>query len=223
MNTSVKTLIGFLLLLAVALVYAYFSWPRQTRVASVPAPGISTGISVKPDASPPAGEVLPKNQVPEERETLVNRNIFSPLFSLPAQASLPEIQESQTESAPLPPVVLPPPTPTPVFLGKLRHAGRQKVFLSVEGEVYVVGPGDSFGADNTYRLLEIASQYLIVKYKEDKDTFQIETAEQPISLISSSGASYVEVMQPVEPTEINVPIEPGSLDKEVPIDNVIDE
>jgi hypothetical protein len=57
MNTSVKTLIGFLLLLAVALVYAYFSWPRQARVANVPASGISTGISVKPDASPPASEV----------------------------------------------------------------------------------------------------------------------------------------------------------------------
>ena len=148
MNTSVKTLIGLLLLLAVALVYAFINWPRQARVTSVPDSGIPAGVSAKPGPLPPVADVSQVAQVPEENETLVSRNIFTPLFRLPVQTSLPDIQETQPERASVLPVAIPPSRPMPVFLGKLRHAGQQKVFLSVAGEVYVVAPGDSFGSGN---------------------------------------------------------------------------
>lgn len=224
MNTSVKTLIGFLLLLTVALVYAFIHWPRQARVTSVPDSGISAGVSARPGALPSVADVSQEARTQDENEALVSRNIFAPLFRPPVQASVPDIQENQMESAPvLPAEILPPPRPIPIFLGKLRHAGQVKVFLSVAGEVYVVGPGDTFGPDSAYRLIEISSQNLTIKHNEDKDNFQIDAAEQPISVLSSSGTSYGEVMPPDEPTEIDVPIESGSSDKEVPIDKVVNE
>jgi hypothetical protein len=224
MNTSVKTLLCFLLLLAVALVYGFLNWPRQARVTHVPGVDSPTGISTKSGVLPSDSGSTQEDQVQEKNVTLVNRNIFAPLFSLPSRDSIPDIKTIPPESVSVLPVELPPPPrPLPIFLGKLRHAGRQKVFLSVEGKVYVVGPGDSFGNDNAYRLVEISSQNLLVKHQDDKENFQIDAAEQPISMLSSSGSSFVEPTQAVVPTEINVPVEPGRLDKEVPIDNVVDE
>lgn len=224
MNTSVKTLIGFLLLLAVALAYAFMNWPRQARLPSVAETEISTGVSGTSGSLRSGPGVSGVGQAFEETESLVNRNIFAPLFDHPSQAPLPDINAIQSGGvAAMPVEILPPPRPMPIFLGKLRHAGQQKVFLSVEGEVYVVGPGDSFGPDNTYRLVEILSQSLIVRHQEDKENLEIEAAEQPISVLSASGASNVETMTPDDQREMNVPVEPGRLDKEVPIDNVVDE
>lgn len=224
MNTSVKTLIGFSLLLVVALLYAYITWPRQARVTKVPASDMSTAIASNSGALPSSINISQEAPIPEENETLVNRNIFAPLFSLPLPSSMPDNQDTLSEnSSALPVEVLPPPRPMPIFLGQLRHAGQQKVFLSIEGKVYVVGHDDSFGPDNAYRLVGISSESVIVKHRDDKNTFQIEAAEPPISVLSSSGSSYVEPMQPGDSTEISVPVEPERLDKEVPIDNVVDE
>lgn len=223
MNNSIKILTGFLGLLAVALVYAYLNWPRQSHVSLLPLSTPTAPVQITA-ALPSVPIDLQAPEVTPENATLVSHNIFAPLFTPPPQTSIPDIKQTNYPESVVGRVeTIPPPRTRPVFLGKLQHAGLQRIFLSVEGEVYVVGLLDYFGPDNTYQLQEISLQSITVKHADDTESFQIEALEPPISVLSSSGVSPGPFLEKNGLMEANIPMDPGNLSKEVPIDNVIDE
>ncbi len=218
MTRSVKILIVFLSMLAVALVYAYINWPRQARVASRPATAPRAVVpSETADMPATNGVALQEPEGGQDDSPVVIRNIFAPLFSVPARPARPAIKTPvpppDTVGSIEPPP--PPPRPRPFFVGMLRYEGRQRVFFSFAGEVYVVGPGDRFGPDNKFRLLKVSPQSLTVQHDDDVDSFEIAAEEQPISILSAPGASYQEPQAPMEAfvpsePETTVPSEPGT-------------
>lgn len=241
MSDSVKVLLILLAVLALAGIYAVLNWPRQARIAPGPP---QTGVVVKPPRTPraegrPPRPVTPEGEEQPDASPEVTHNIFAPLFASPP----PPVARTDFEPPVMPPpeslTPPPPPRPVPEFLGLLRHEGGQRIFLSVEGEVFVVAPGGRFGPGNHYRLLAVTAQQLTVQHDEDEDSVQIPITEQPISILSSSGPSYLAPvpaapLPPLEPEapeetealkepEAVVPPESGKPDEEVPLDQIIDE
>jgi hypothetical protein len=225
MNSSVKVLSVLAGLLAVALVYAYIQWPRQSRVAMEARPVSRTvSLPAKIDSSSKSDALRGREEQKSDAGGGTH-NIFAPLFAPPVRVRKPAPVNTKPSHTAIRAVQPPVPAarPRPIFLGLLRHEGGQKAFLSVSGEVFVVGPGDRFGPDNSYRLLDISPQRLTVKDDREETSQQIAIEEPPVSVVASPGRPAGTSGKSFEPSKSDISVEAGALDEEVPIDEVTDE
>lgn len=218
MSNSGKTLLALLGVLALALVYAYINWPRQTRFGIERSPVVSPVTDVTPSASDVLGTSENEQGAPDHLTVNIFAPIFVPAVAPPIAAGV-EDSPQTVVAAP----VMPPPRPVPVFLGVLRHEGGQKAFLSLEGEVFVVAAGDLFGPENRYRLLDISAQYLTVKYDEEDASMQIPAAEPPVSVLPGPGTGNGIRIEPDATQPAGIPLQTEASEEEVPIDGEPDE
>lgn len=172
MNRRKLILAALLGLLSLALAYAFWSAPRQARVAPS-APSAPSGAAPERAGRP---ESAPVDEGRRVRLELLARD--ANVFSEPAR-NIFRLAEAQPQ--PLPPVNPEPPppvaaTPAPVAsaapatkpaphftcLGFLRKAGRKTVFLTANNEIYLVRDGQSFGPGQAFRVAEITDKQLVI-------------------------------------------------------------
>ena len=214
-----------------ALGYAFWASPRPREVATtVEAPQPRRPVAERPaDAS--------------ARETLVRLDLLTrdgerfagykrDLFNYPRVAPPPPPQIVK------PPVTAPPPSieftePAPVspeverelarftFLGFLEKERMKTVFLSSEGETFLVKKGETFGEENEFQVTNLTPEMLVIRHSEDPRAITIPLVEQaPLAPSESSrsiqpfsrsqtgsGSSYDQGGEPERPGQ--APVEEG--------------
>jgi hypothetical protein len=211
MNRQRLLLLILLGVLALALAYAFWATPRQQRV---PADG-------RPAATPRPGSAPPRQ--PEETNRLrlelltreekefpgATRDIFR-FFGAPP-----------VEPPPPPPPVEPPPLPpeeplaeepvTPevrqelaqfTFLGYLQKNGIKTVFLSSNGEIFVVKKGNVFGKEKRFQVTGITPEQLTIRQGDDPRPITIPLVEQAPLIPGQPGGRPPAVSIPRRPLPI---------------------
>lgn len=189
MNRQKLALFVLLIVLAVAVVYAFVRFPRQQQVPSRANPaGKGAVLRNAPAPAPKQGIVADAGTLHLEllqRESLsavgYRRDIFSPLFKEEQKLStlkLPPPPPPLPKKAPghvVAPVQAPPPPPPPptpaqldeaelgriVFLGFLKKGGERTVFLSRGGEIFVVKKGGFVGS--RFQVTDVTDEAITIK------------------------------------------------------------
>lgn len=160
-------LVGLLIL---SLVYAFWAMPRQEQVPPRAAGRAPMKAAEAGRKGPPAADRLHLELLTEAPQAFpgAGRDIFR--FR---GGWAPPVVEMVLPEPPVPEPQPPPPPPTPeqllrdkvkgfVFLGFLDKGGVRTVFLSGDGEVYLVKAGDRFGRDGELVAREIDEKELVV-------------------------------------------------------------
>jgi len=190
MNRKKLALFILLIVLVLAVVWSFISFPRQKKVATLKyAPG-QTQAPVKAAAAPAANMVKPPATPVTAGDDRVlrldllereqsgfkgyRRNIFKPIFM--DEIALMKQKAVAIKPPPLPPVAVPPPKVEPppvaqpetlkstlarfVFLGYLKKDNRKTIFLSKDKEIILVKKGDRFAG--RYEAKSITDQALTI-------------------------------------------------------------
>lgn len=204
MNRQKKTLLILLVLLLLAIGYAYLSMPAQQRAALKvrPESGVTTIGKKRPtDKKQLRVDLLEK--APTQYKGAA-RDIFNyaPVKTAPAPKPKPK---------PTPPPVVKPvqPHPTPVvnqvvrqqlarftFLGFLVKDGERTVFLSRGEELFLVQEGAQFGDDNQFTALTISPEKMSISQSGDERTIDIQLVEKE-PLIPTQNET--EILRPTPP------------------------
>jgi hypothetical protein len=190
MNRQKLLLIILAGLLVLALVYAFWASPRQTRV---------TEAGPRRPAAP-GPEAVAKVSAPEDGnrvhlELLARENDASPDFKR-------NIFRFWQPPPPLPPPPPPPPAipggATPVveevkaelarftFLGFLLKDGVRTIFLSSNEEIFVVKEGDRFGKNRRFLVTELTPAVLTIRQNDDPRLITVPLVEQaPLAEVSN--------------------------------------
>ncbi|MCW8859491.1 MAG: hypothetical protein OQK97_07290 [Deltaproteobacteria bacterium] len=154
-----RIILLLLVVLSVAIAYAWIATPKQRRVAPGQAPlrqADSQRLDVTVSAFPAVAD-LDFSGGGDYPYQAPQKNLFGPLY-LPPKPNKPRpVRPAPKVTKParpqkVTPVVVQPPGPKPIqpleVLGYLNKAGATTVFLSSkQGEVYLVKAGDMFAAD----------------------------------------------------------------------------
>jgi hypothetical protein len=207
MNRKKLALFILLILLALAVVWSYISFPRQKTVSRLKyAPG-QTQPPAK--AAAPAGETAkaaPKPVTGDERTVRLDllereqsgfkgyrRNIFKPIFTDEIKLMMQKAVAFKPLPLPpvavLPPKVEPPPVAQPetlqntlarfVFLGYLKKDNRKTIFLSKDKEIILVRKGDKFAG--RYEAKSVTDQALTIVATDSGEEIVIPLLEnQPL-------------------------------------------
>lgn len=186
MTSQTKLLSGLFGCLFLAGMYAYYASPEQQRVEVK-----RENSSVVRSPAPATGQQERiRFDLLEERRAASSRprqDIFRPLFEV---STGPVARVAVSEPKPVPAVVIaPPPQPKPappppssrevaqkaierelatfVYKGGVQKKGYEKVFLAGKDEIFVVGVGESFGTDRSYRVESISAAALTVREQQD--------------------------------------------------------
>lgn len=173
-----------LLLLLLAIFYAYWQTPRQERVGPEAKAKVSAALP-KATKIPAPVKVTGPGEFPRLRSDLldrsaspypgVRRDLFysappAPLFVAPAKVEpLP----------PPPPVEPPPPPPGPTreevvarelarfkFLGFVKKEEQKTIFLGFEGDLFLVRQGDRFGRNREFLVTALTASELKIRQEE---------------------------------------------------------
>jgi len=194
MSRQQQILAAVLLMLALSICWAWYSWPRQK---TVPVLKYAPGQKIQPppaaaDKKVDAGNARVLNLVRLEQEVRpfqgYRRNLFKPLWG-------DELEGKARKDAPArgaaPAAVPSPPPPAPQisaaeadrqemaryrFMGFLTTAGRRTVFLGKGNEVILVRPGDVLAG--RYRADQITDQALKVRVLDSGDEIVIPLVER---------------------------------------------
>lgn len=178
-----QLLILLLVVLVAAIIYATQTTPEQQRVAA--GSRVSAGGERSTGDDVPTKESL-RLELLDHDDTeyqAVVRDIFH--FYTPPPPPPPPPPVVRQPLPPPPPVVAMPPAPPPVapmvrfvFLGFLDIEEELTVFLSGGDELYVVKNGDSFGANDQFRIEKLTTDELQVSEKDKPGTTQIMLQEE---------------------------------------------
>lgn len=196
-----KRILGVLLLIfMLSLLYAYLQTPKQLRISKSEGPQsqqrspASTDKMVGEDVNRTAGYPRLRVDLLERRPQPypgVRRNLFFSAVENPPE---------EDEEIEAPPIVVPPPVVAPVvppsdpppptaqevarqelsqykFLGLFQKKGRQTIFLSAAGEVFLVRKGDYLGRDRKYFVLDITETSLLLR-REGTGEISIKLTDQ---------------------------------------------
>ena len=220
MNRKTWLLGGLALLLGLSLAYAWWATPRQERVPAKPV-ARSRALS-KPPAAPETAAVEPRVRLDILERAGASfseptRDIFR-LTTSAAVAVRPEPEPVvQTVSFP------PPPTFSSVgggaatanatarfaYLGGLEKDGVKKVFLGVNGEIFIAQVGESFGPTGEYLVEEVTRDRLVVRQDGRPVTLSLtDTSQQTASLSGRSNRSSPERDDPLVPGRSRMPVFP---------------
>ncbi len=158
-----------LVILGLAMTYAFWNAPRQARVAST----VPAGSAVKSPAPQKVAILDEKRKVrldllPRKGEAFAapERNIFRLTEVRPQPAPPPPVQPPPPPVVERP-VVKPPPLPVKplphfTFLGFLEKAGQKTVFLTSNNEIYLVKAGQQFGPGQEFQIAELTDENLVI-------------------------------------------------------------
>ena len=170
MNRHRQILAVLVVVLLLALLYAWFRTPRQQTVTSQ-----GTAVTQRSPAQqrPAVAAASPSMAThplaypePEQREVVVKRNLFTPLQVVEARQAA-----KQATAVKLPPP--PPATPQQVaqgelnqykLLGLLKKQGKLTVFLTRNGQIRLVRVGDPLIAG--YQITNITDDRLLMRSAE---------------------------------------------------------
>jgi len=192
-------LVGILIL---SLAYAFWSMPRQEKAPKTARPSQPAAKRPIAGKAAPAADRLHLELLTLEPQPFpgADRDIFRfrggrATFPVASPVSLaPPIQVE-------PPPPPPPPTPEQLlraevsgltFLGFLDKGGARTVFLSTEGNVFIVKAGEGFGKNKQLVAKEISDKHLVIGWTRGPETTRMELLEseahQP-AVLSSGAAS----------------------------------
>jgi len=188
MNRQKQILFILVIILLLAMVYAYWSTPEQQTVATVNATRLSGPQKRIGESTPGAVDSqrvhLELLEVGKEDYNGSRRNIFS--YYQPAP-------KPQPKPAPLPPprpVVTPPPPPVVVtpqvrqqlarftFLGFLVKEDERTVFLSTRDELFVVKKHDYFGDNNQFKVVDVNEEEMTISQSDASGLIEIRLVEE---------------------------------------------
>ena len=220
MNRKTWLLGGLALLLGLSLAYAWWATPRQERVTTKPAarPRALAKTPTAPETA--AAEPRVRLDILERAGASFSeptRDIFR-LTTSAAVAARPEPEPVvQTVSFP------PPPTFSSLegggatanaparfaYLGGLEKDGVKKVFLGVNGEIFIAQVGESFGPTGEYLVEEVTRDRLVVRQDGRPVTLSLtDTSQQTASLSGRSNRPSPERDAPLVPGRSRMPVFP---------------
>jgi len=214
MNRKLVVLIALLVVLALALVYAFWTSPVQEQAVTSPSKHRSTASTPKKVAQDGLTVKLELLENDEEAFHGVKRDLFGPLFPPPRIEKRPVAPPPVV--APPPPPVIKPPTPVEIvrrelskftFMGYLRKQDKWTIFLSSNGEIFLVQEGDRFGKNNQFHAVEITPEQLVIM-QASQGRIVIPLVEQQ-SLVPSSFPSAAPG-RGGEPEPTTVPTSPAT-------------
>lgn len=188
---SQKRLLRILLVvLGIALAYAWWQTPRQEQLPPSAMAGKSSGRAASGKAAAQAEtgvrlDLLVRDPAPYPG---FQRDLFSPLYAVTVAPPAPP------PPPPPPPPVLPPPPP-PIaptaglasataelarftFLGYLQKEGERTIFLTAADEIFLVKNGDSFGRSKQFQITELTADRLVIRQGEAPQPIVISLVEQ---------------------------------------------
>jgi len=234
MNRKNWLLGGLALLFGLSLAYAWWASPRQERVPAKPAarPRVLAKTSVAPEKAA-ASEPRVRLDILERAGasfTEPSRDIFR-LTTNASVSARPE-PEPVVEAVNFPP--LPPLTSVQgsaatanttarfAYLGGLEKDGVKKVFLGVNGEIFIVRAGETFGPTGEYQVEELTREKLVVRQDGRPVTLSLtDTSQQTASLSARTNRPSPGRDAPFAPGRSRMPVFPGSTeDEEDALENV---
>lgn len=196
MNRQRLILAILLILLPLAALWSYRSYPRPKTVATLkypPGARVAAERRREPATTPPAprpadGNTLRLDLLEREQPPFkgYRRNIFKPIFVDELKA----MQQRAAAAKPLPPPAQPPrPLPQPVvvpqqprrelarftFLGYLKKENRTTIFLAKDNEIILVRKGDLFAG--RYEATSITDQALTIRVRDTGEEIVIPLVE----------------------------------------------
>jgi hypothetical protein len=228
MNRKTWLLGGLALLLGLSLAYAWWASPRQERVSTKPA--VRSGALTKtPAPSEKAAASEPRVRLdilerPGASFSEPSRDIFRLTANVPL-SSRPEFEsESMVKAVSFSPQVFPPvqagsaAAPAAArfaYLGGLEKDGVKKVFLGVNGEIFIVQVGESFGPAGEYQVEELTREKLVVRQDGRPVTLSlIDTSQQTASLSARTNRPSPGRDAPFAPGRSRMPVFPGPAEDE---------
>lgn len=212
MNRKTWLLGGLALLLGLSLAYAWWATPRQERVPEKPATP-SRALPKTPAAPEKAAASEPRVRLDIlERAGASFSEPSRDIFRLTTNASV----SARPEPESLVQTVNFPPSPTLssvaeeaatanatarfAYLGGLEKDGVNKVFLGVNGEIFIVQAGETFGPTGGYQVEEVTRDRLVVRQDGRPVTLSLtDTSQQTASLSARSNRSSPERDAPLVP------------------------
>ena len=193
MNRKKVVLLGLLVVLIMALIYAFFAMPKQERAVREASVSQKASRNAHNEHQRVKIELL-EDQVGEF--TGVQRDLFGPLFPPPKVVKRPP--PPPVVIAPPPPVIKPP-TPVEIvrrelarftFMGYLRKQERWTIFLSAGEDIFLVQEGDRFGRNNEFHAVAITPEQLVVEQATQGEIIIPLVEKQPLvpSTFSSPSA-----------------------------------
>jgi hypothetical protein len=214
-----KRLLGFLIPAFIAsLIYAYLQMPRQERVSTGDDKITQRPQTKKQQQGQKSAVLGGEGGYPRLRSDLlerksqpypgVHRNLFSAAFTSGPGEDVEVLPEEILEVI-APPVVIavpppqPPPTPQEIvrqelalykFVGFFKKGEKTTIFLTTNGEVFLVRKGDYLGRDRKYYVVNITDTNMELR-KDGAGDFLIKLTDQeflaavPLST-SPAGASF---------------------------------
>lgn len=204
MNRKRLLLAALVGILVLSLAYAFWAMPRQETAPKTAKPARSAPKRPIAAKAAPSDDRLhlellnlePKPFPGADRDIFRFRGGQAP-FPVATTVSLaPPVQEAP------PPPPPPPPPPSPeellrgevsrlTFLGFLDKGGARSVFLTTDGNVFIVKAGDVFGKNNLLVAREISDKHLVVGWTRGPETTRMELLESDAHkpAVLSSGAA----------------------------------
>ena len=221
MNRKTWLLGGLALLLGLSLAYAWWATPRQERVTTKPAS--------RPRALAKSSAEAEKGKTSAPRVRLDILEGPGASFSEPSRDIFRLTTNAAASAQPEPdPVVeavsFPPPPPLSsvaggtaeataaarfAYLGGLEKDGVKKIFLGVNGEIFIVQPGETFGPTGEFQVEEVTRDKLVVRQDGRPLTLSLaDTSQQTASLSSRNNRPSSERDAPLVPGRSRMPVFP---------------
>jgi hypothetical protein len=197
-----KRLLGFLIPAFIAsLIYAYLQMPRQERVSTGDDKITQRPQTKKQQQGQKSAVLGGEGGYPRLRSDLlerksqpypgVRRDLFSAAFVLSQREGETEVFLEAPPEVITPPVVVAPPPPPPPsaqeiarqelgrykFVGFFKKGEKRTIFLSTNGEVFLVRKGEYLGRDRKYYVMNITDTTLELR-KVDAGDFSIKLTDQ---------------------------------------------
>jgi hypothetical protein len=190
MTKQKRILLILLGIMAVALLYGIFTYPRQKRVennaplpAERPVPAETGTIA----PAQPGHRQLPEvtEEGPAGNGEGVKRNIFAPLYPYvpppPPEIALPQKGPAQLAAEQMPA------SPPLRLIGSLEKDRRQLFFLAQAQELFIVHRQEPFGTDERYRVVEAGADEVIVESIDGGETIHLPVS-RTVSTVEKVGA-----------------------------------
>jgi hypothetical protein len=180
-------------LFVLALVYAFWATPRQQRVAETATerrsqrrPASASRVEVAPpdDGTRVRLDLLSREEgtFPGYRRDIFNYPRVAPPKVVKAPVAPPPPPPSEpvaaVEEAPLVPPAVQKALARFTFLGFLLKEGEKTVFLSSEGEIFVVKKGERFGREKEFYVTDVSAERLTIRQGDDPRAITIPLVEQ---------------------------------------------
>lgn len=224
MNRQHKIFLGLVILLLLAVGYAWYRMPTQQYVSDVANRNVSHANGRQQASSSAADTdrlLVELLQRPAQRFLPPGRDLFN--FVAPAQPKVKKeppkvkVEPTPVKIAPPPPVETPVQTTTRralarfTFLGYLLKDQRRTVFLSRGEDLFLVREGENFGDNDEFHAVSITPEKMQIRQENVTGLIEIMLIDkQPlVPNFSNSRNVAPHVATPVGNSEVHTPVVPS--------------